>query len=57
MYIVTDKFTSRQGYQKMLFIGSPLNLFLRLKKKEKFCGIYFCDWKNLGTFAALIFAI
>ena len=46
MYIVTDKFTSGQGYQKYY-----------LKKKEKFCGIYFCDGKNLGTFAALIFAI
>ena len=28
-----------------------------LEKNAKFCGIYFCDWKNLGTFAALIFAI
>ena len=29
----------------MLFIGSPSNLFLRLKKKEKFCGIYFMPAK------------
>ena len=33
----------------MLFIGSPSNLFLRLNKMRNFCGIYFCDWKNLGT--------
>ena len=54
MYIVTDKFTCPPGYQKMLFIGTPSNLFLRLNKMRKFCGIYFCDCKNLGTFAALI---
>ena len=24
----------------MLFTGSPSNLFLRFKKKEKFCGIF-----------------
>ena len=57
MYIVTDKFTSCQEISKMLFVGSPSNLFLRLKKMRNFCGIYFCDWKNLGTFEALIFAI
>ena len=28
-----------------------------IEKNGKFCGTYFCDWKNLGTFAALIFAI
>ena len=41
----------------MLFIGSPSNLFLRLNKMRNFAEFIFFDWKNLGTFAALIFAI
>ena len=46
MYIVTDKFTSREGYQKCYF-----------KKMRNFAEVIFAIGKNLGTFAALIFAI
>ena len=56
MYIVTDKFTSRQGYQKCYLLFSfqfifaieknekfLRNLFLRLEEFGNICGTNFCD--------------
>ena len=45
MYIATDKFTSRQGYQKF-----PSNLFLGLKKMRNFAEFIFAIgriWEHL----------
>ena len=39
-----------------MYIVTDKSIFV-IEKNGKFCGIYFCDWKNLGTFAALNFAI
>ena len=45
MYIVTDKFTSCQGYQKCyLYKKIFRNLFLRLKEFGNICGTNFCDF-------------
>ena len=43
--------------KNVIYIRFSFEFLFVIEKHEKFCGISFCDWKNLGTFVALIFAI